>query len=109
MNEALKQKRFLRDHDGEGSGSFSMNDKCRLNDPPSNVCILVPRFSNACFLFLHSYTSFTLYCHKKLHITGFYQSDLYCCTLFDNALCYRAQIHISHLLGFLLSYGSYLI
>ncbi|XP_064959288.1 U-box domain-containing protein 51-like isoform X2 [Musa acuminata AAA Group] len=36
MNEALKQKRFLRDHDGEGSGSFSMNDKCRLNDPPSN-------------------------------------------------------------------------
>ncbi|URD96491.1 STYKc [Musa troglodytarum] len=36
MNEALKQKRFLRDHDGEGSGSYSMNDKCRLNDPPSN-------------------------------------------------------------------------
>ncbi|RRT53885.1 hypothetical protein B296_00030963 [Ensete ventricosum] len=48
MNDALKQKRFLRDHDGEGSGSYSMNDKCRLNDPPSNVCILVPRFSNAC-------------------------------------------------------------
>ncbi|KAJ8485884.1 hypothetical protein OPV22_018369 [Ensete ventricosum] len=36
MNDALKQKRFLRDHDGEGSGSYSMNDKCRLNDPPSN-------------------------------------------------------------------------
>ncbi|URD96045.1 STYKc [Musa troglodytarum] len=36
MNETLKQKRFLRDHVVEASGSFSMNDKHRLNDPSSN-------------------------------------------------------------------------
>ncbi|WOL20592.1 hypothetical protein Cni_G29397 [Canna indica] len=36
MNEALKQKRFLRDHNGQGSDSYSMNDKQRLNDSPSN-------------------------------------------------------------------------
>lgn len=56
MNETLKQKRFLRDHVVEASGSFSMNDKHRLNDPSSNVCILVPRFANAFLLFLHSHS-----------------------------------------------------
>ncbi|XP_065002873.1 serine/threonine-protein kinase EDR1-like isoform X1 [Musa acuminata AAA Group] len=48
MNETLKQKRFLRDHVVEASGSFSMNDKHRLNDPSSNDEAASGRLSSTC-------------------------------------------------------------